>query len=79
MNEACVTIPIGRLGVCSWSLRPKTAAELVESVGRLGVPKIQLALGPLIEDAEAFGDVMSMLRDAGVRIASGMLEAVGED
>ena len=79
MNDACVTIPIGRLGVCSWSLQPKTAAELVESVARLGVPKIQLALGPVIDDSAAFGDVMPRLRDAGVRIASGMLEAVGED
>lgn len=79
MNEACVTIPIDRLGVCSWSLRPKTAAELVESVGRLGVPKIQLALGPVLEQADAFGDVIPRLRDAGVLITSGMLEAVGED
>ena len=79
MNEMNTMLSIDRLGVCSWSLRPKTAAELVESVGRLGVPKIQLALGPLIEDPEAFGSVMSMLRDAGVRIVSGMLEAVGED
>ena len=79
MNEMNTMLSIDRLGVCSWSLRPKTAADLVASVVRLGLPKIQLALGPVLEDAEAFGDVMPRLRDAGVRIASGMLEAVGED
>lgn len=79
MNEARVTIPIERLGVCSWSLRPKTAADLVAAVSRLGLPKVQLALGPVLEDPQAFGDVIPRLRDAGVRIASGMLEAVGED
>ena len=79
MNQSRTTFSIDRIGVCSWSLRPKTAADLVASVVRLGLPKIQLALGPVLEDAEAFGDVMPRLRDAGVRIASGMLEAVGED
>lgn len=79
MNEPRVTIPTERLGVCSWSLRPTAAEELVESSLRLGLPKIQLALGPVLEDPEAFGDVMPRLRDSGVRIASGMLEAVGED
>ena len=79
MNEMNTMLSIDRLGVCSWSLRPKTAADLVASVARLGLPKVQLALGPVLEDPAAFGDVMPRLRDAGVRIASGMLEAVGED
>ena len=79
MNEMNTMLSIDRLGVCSWSLRPKTAADLVASVARLGLPKVQLALGPVLEDPAAFGDVMPRLRDSGVRIASGMLEAVGED
>ncbi|RPG14789.1 MAG: sugar phosphate isomerase/epimerase [Phycisphaera sp. TMED9] len=79
MSDARVTIPIDRLGVCSWSLRPETGDELLASVSRLGLPKIQLALGPVIEAPDAFGNVIGRLRDAGVVIASGMLEAVGED
>ena len=79
MNTTQVTIPIDRLGVCSWSLRPETGAQLLDSVSRLGLPKIQLALGPVVEDPSAFGDVIQRLRDQGVAIASGMLEAVGED
>lgn len=79
MNQSRTTFSIDRIGVCSWSLRPTSEADLVASVSRLGLPKIQLALGPVLEDPEAFGDVMPRLRDAGVLIASGMLEAVGED
>ena len=79
MNDTQATIPLDRIGVCSWSLRPRNGAGLVDSVSRLGVPKIQLALGPVVEDPEAFGDVIRRLREGGVAIASGMLEAVGED
>ena len=79
MATTQATIPLDRLGVCSWSLQPRNGADLLGSVTRLGLPKIQLALGPVVEDPEGFGDVMSGLRDAGVVIASGMLEAVGED
>ena len=73
------TLPIDRLGVCSWSLRPTDGADLVASLQRIGLPKVQLALGPVLEDAAAFGDVMSRLKDAGIGVASGMLESVGED
>ena len=79
MNQVQTTLPIESLGVCSWSLRPTSGADLVASVSRLGLPKIQLALGPVLEDPEAFGTVVPRLRDAGVAIVSGMLEAVGED
>jgi L-ribulose-5-phosphate 3-epimerase len=79
MNASIPTIPINRLGVCSWSLRPVDAAELVTAVQRLGLSKIQLALGPVIESPDAFGDVLARLDDAGIKVASGMLEAVGED
>ena len=78
MNTTPTTIPLDRLGVCSWSLRPENGADLIASVARLGLPKIQLALGPVVEDPEGFGDVMGGLREAGVVIASGMLEAVGD-
>ncbi|MDG2021377.1 MAG: sugar phosphate isomerase/epimerase [Phycisphaerales bacterium] len=79
MDTSNPTIPIDRLGVCSWSLRPVDAAGLVASLGRLGLPKVQLALGPIIESPDAFGDVLPRLSDAGISLASGMLEAVGED
>ena len=78
-NSLDVTIPAHRLGVCSWSLQPKSTAELVGTLQKLDLPLVQLALDPVIEQPEAFGDAIQVIREAGMRIASGMLEAVGED
>ena len=79
MDTTQVTIPIERIGVCSWSLRPEDGTELLTSASRLGLPKIQLALAPVVENPSAFGDVIPRLRAAGIVIASGMFGAVGED
>jgi sugar phosphate isomerase/epimerase len=76
---ASPTVPIDRLGVCSWSLRPESAAALVTAIRDLGLPLVQLALDPVAEKPEAFGDAITLIRDAGMEVASGMLEAVGED
>ena len=72
------SIPEDRLGACSWSLQPANAHELVEALGRLELTVVQLALVPLVEDA-AWHDALQRLQEAGIRVASGMLEAVGED
>jgi len=76
---ASPTVPLDRLGVCSWSLRPESAAALVAAIEGLGLPLVQLALDPVAEKPEAFGDAITLIRDAGMEVASGMLEAVGED
>ena len=76
---ASPTVPLDRLGVCSWSLRPESAAALVAAIEDLGLPLVQLALDPVAEKPEAFGDAITLIRDAGMEVASGMLEAVGED
>ncbi|MCH2162753.1 MAG: sugar phosphate isomerase/epimerase [Phycisphaerales bacterium] len=72
-------IPEQRLGACSWSLQPSNAASLVEALSRLELNAVQLALVPLLEQQEAWGDALDRLEAAGIRVASGMLEAVGED
>lgn len=74
-----VTIPIHRLGVCSWSLQPNSTADLLANLEGLGLPQVQLALDPVIERPDSFGNAIEAVRDAGMRVASGMLEAVGED
>ena len=38
---------IGRVGVCSWSLKPESPADLVRKVQELGLTQVQIALGPL--------------------------------
>ena len=68
-----------RLGVCSWSLRPTSDVDLTTRLKALGVGAVQLALDPVLESPDDFGTAIPRLRDAGIRIASGMLEAVGED
>lgn len=68
-----------RLGICSWSLHPKTPEQLVEGVQDLNLKVVQLALTPHRESTEAWGDAPKKLRDAGIRIASGMFGTVGED
>lgn len=68
-----------QLGVCSWSLQPGDSEALVSALDRLEIDVVQLALVPLVEESGPWGNAIEQLRDSGVRIASGMLEAVGED
>lgn len=66
------------LGVCSWSLKPQNPMELVSACKDCGIDAIQLALLPLIEDS-TWSECWKFLRDSGIVVLSGMLEASGED
>ena len=68
-----------RLGVCSWSLKAQSAADLVAAVQQCGLSNIQLALDPLVHDGAAWQDLRSRLDDAGLRLVSGMFGCAGED
>ncbi len=77
-------MPRPTLGVCSWSLRPQSIDELIAALRRVNATAVQLALTPLVEPheddwRERWGSGCQRLRDAGITIASGMLETVGED
>jgi len=74
-------MPIARapVAVCSWSLRAKSPAELVDRVRSTGARAVQLALTPIAEDPAPWSETFARLADAGIDIASGMLETVGED
>lgn len=67
------------IAVCSWSLRPEDPQGLVASLRRVGIDSVQLALCPLVDDPDRWRDVVSLLRDAGVEIVSGMMATRGED
>ena len=73
------TLTQGQLGVCSWSLQPRDAADLADMVAQLGLKKVQLALNPVCDAPEAWGDVQRRLEDIGVSIVSGVFETIGED
>ena len=67
------------VAVCSWSLQAANSAELVDRVRATGARAVQLALTPIVEKPGAWGDVFDALAAAGIEVASGMLETVGED
>lgn len=70
-----------RVGVCSWSLRPESAAELAARVRALGLASVQLALDPIRTGRRGWGEVetINALRAAGVGAISGMMGMAGED
>lgn len=68
-----------RLGVCSWSLRPKNPDDLARLVARVGVRSVQLALDPIRTGAWGLDRTRRVLAKAGIRIASGMMAMEGED
>ncbi len=74
-----ITQSLSQLGVCSWSMRAKNAAELAEVCARIGVKKVQLALVPHREDPGALDGVPEALAAKGIAITSGMFGTVGED
>ena len=67
------------VAICSWSLQAVNSAELVDRVRATGARAVQLALTPIVEKPDAWGDVFDALAAAGIEVASGMLETVGED
>src|SRR5262245_57789638 len=73
--------PMGktRVGVCSWSLQPKTPHELVESVRAVGADCLQLALDPLRRGEWSKTETRDALSAAGLTVRSGMMGSVGED
>ena len=68
-----------RIGVCSWSLRAASAAELVERVQRCGLDAVQLALDPIRRGDWPEKEAIDHLRRAGISILSGMMAPAGED
>ena len=68
-----------RLAVCSWSLQPADAHELVAKLQATGIHRVQLALDPLREHPAGWGDTGRLFAQAGIKIVSGMFGCVGED
>jgi len=68
-----------RLGVCSWSLQPRTPEDLAERVHAAGLDSLQLALDPLRTGQWSVDATQAALAAAGLAIRSGMMGTVGED
>lgn len=68
-----------RLGVCSWSLRPGSPAELAGRVRACGLHAVQLALDPIRRGDWDLRQTRAVLAESGVEILSGMQAMEGED
>lgn len=68
------------IAVCSWSLQPKSMAELVGKVKQVGLNHMQLALADLsqMEPANRQKE-LAELKSSGVQLTGGMLHFHGED
>jgi len=68
-----------RLAVCSWSLQPKTPAQLIEQLQAIGLNRVQLDLDPFREQPSVWSDAPALFAQAGIEVVSGMFRTVGED
>jgi L-ribulose-5-phosphate 3-epimerase len=68
-----------RFAVCSWSLQPVDAGELVAKVKATGLHRVQLALDPLRESIPGWEQTEKVLRQNEIEIVSAMFGCVGED
>ena len=68
------------IGVCSWSLAPKSTQELIDAVETLGLAHIQLGLLPLaMADDKRRHQELGLIRNSGLTITAGMIGFPGED
>ncbi len=67
------------LGVCSWSLKPTDPQDLIEKVRSTGLAAVQLALVPIRKNPDVWAGAIETLREADIRILSGMFGTLGED
>ena len=68
-----------RLGVCSWSMQPKSLAELLGYLKTIGIQRLQIALEPARNDPKDWENFADQCETAGIHIVSGMFETKGED
>lgn len=69
-----------RLGVCSWSLEPESAEDLLDKLARTGLRRLQIALDPLRENpGRRWTGFADLAAGRGVISVSGMMGMIGED
>ncbi len=68
-----------RLAVCSWSLRPTDAGDLLAKLAATGLRRVQIALDPLRQQPAAWQEFTDACARQAVVCVSGMFGTVGED
>ncbi len=70
----------GRLAVCSWSLEPASADDLMKKLAETGILRTQIALDSIrVNKGGAWTDVAGKAKARGVTLVSGMMGTIGED
>lgn len=67
------------IAVCSWSLQPQSATQLVDLLAGIGVSSVQLALDPIRTGEWPEEKTVALFAAAGIDVASGMMVTEGED
>ena len=68
------------IGVCSWSLKPRSTQELITLARELGLLHVQLDVSPLIQlDDKRKHQEFALLKNSGVSIIAAMISFPGED
>lgn len=70
---------IGRIGMCSWSVRPAAPTDLAHAARACGIHWVQLALDPLRAGGWSVPQTRESLAAADAAILSGMMACKGED
>ncbi len=74
------TIPIHQqLAICSWSLQPASPDDLARQLAEIGILRVSLALDPLREKPDVWGNTVDVFAQRGIQIVSGMFGTIGED
>ena len=69
-----------RIGVCSWSLQPESAEDLVSKLLDLDIRAVQIALDPIRENPNgAWSQWQNLCTRHGIQMVSGMFTTIGED
>jgi L-ribulose-5-phosphate 3-epimerase len=69
-----------RLAVCSWSLKPASADDLLKKLASTGLLRAQVALDPIRKNAGGkWSDFAAKSAAKGVTFVSGMMGTIGED
>jgi L-ribulose-5-phosphate 3-epimerase len=69
-----------RLAVCSWSMEPASADDLLKKLAATGLRRVQIALDPIRENTSgAWTDLAAKAAAQGVTFVSGMMGTIGED
>lgn len=68
-----------QVALCSWSLQPENAQQLVERVKATGLNRVQCALGPLRSEPDRWNQLQGLCAANQLQLVSGMFGTVGED